>query len=1350
MTSRGNKVTQTKMTLDEKIADWGSKLIDLSMSNKLLNYRMTKSATIIINGSEMKDIFNGLVLDRKTLSLHCEKFRDEFREDPSGGRECDLSNNVTVLNGREVPSTLNPNTEKVLRNLRSKSNLIRRERGVDALFVTFGTLNWKDEKDEVHMAPLLLAPVKLSRKGMISSYTIEVIGEEIVLNPALALKVRKEMNTDLPPLPDDLEGFSILDYLNSLAAILMKRNGWVVQIGKPLLGLFMFSKVVIYKDLRSNTDAIRQHPLLRALAGDLSRVPPEGTAPAGGELDPITTYQILEADSSQQEAVEAVKRGENLVLIGPPGTGKSQTIANIIAESLAKGKSVLFVAEKMAALEVVKRRLDSCGLGEFCLEMHSSNPTKQDVLESMLRPLEMVDHRTEGQDEFKLNHLRTVREELNAYVAMLHSPQGPMEMSAHHAYGELASLHDYPQIVFDLPGTLTFTRERMDSAEHAIQRLISSRSVLVEREIHPWRDCDLKNLGPAEQAELIVRLEDVFKEIEKLLAISSAFCPKAGMEVPKSLDSMRKFSALLSVAGGSPLPPRNWFAKGEAERLLDIAMKLLTATDESNTNEAYILTRYKKEFLDFDGTAYADRFEKQYTSFLRIFRTSYRIDMKAINMLSTTGKVGFKDARRDVLALRKYQRAKTLLADVEKNGVEWFGRYNGDMGKDVGPVISALRWTKSFMDMPGYDGSWVKVVAEGTELREDVVGNGPTALRAMKDLDLALGSARNLFVDNLRAFDGSSEMIRLRTFAKGHVDAKARLAEWVEFRETEAMLRAEGLGSLYEEVLKRQPALSDLKPMFRKRFFQLWLQELHAKEQALGRFNSSEHMDRISKYKQLDKDSREISKARLRKLLFDKIKNNRMNADERWRQEEGYLIGLKGSKKRPAVREMIARSPTVLGVAKPCFMMSPISVSQFLPPPEKVQFDVVIFDEASQIVPEDAICCILRGKQLVVVGDNRQLPPTRFFDRISETDDEDELEDLESILDECGTIGLKQRMLLWHYRSRQESLISFSNRHLYGGKLITTPSAEPSRPGEGIELIHVKDGVYDRGGRRDNRIEAAIVADTVIDQYLAYPEMSLGVVAFSVAQQDAVLDVLEYKVKAMSRDRPELANLFDDEGSEPFFVKNLENVQGDERDVMIFSVGYGKDGNGTMTLNFGPLNQEGGARRLNVAITRARRSVKVVSSIMSRDIQVGQNGPLGVVLLRDYLDHAESKGGRVAMTPQEIALSKSMLEGSIASALTARGHQVARNVGSSSIRVDVAVMDPAQKGRYLIGVLCDGTSYTAGRNARDREIVREGVLKNLGWNTIRVWSRDWALDRERTLDRIEEAVKVAIKRQADK
>jgi len=1336
-------MTPPGTTMEQKIADWESKLIDLSLSNRLINYKMTKSSTIILGGPDLKRIFKDVALDRKTLSLICEKTRDDFEEEPSGGRECTLFNSVMLSDNAGTPSTLNPNTEKALRNLRSRSNLVRRESGIESLYITFGTVDWKDEKSESHLAPLVFVPVKLSRKGLMAPYTVQAVGEEVVLNPALVLKIKKEMDVDLPPVPEDLDGFDLPFYLNTLATILTKRNGWTVKIEAPMLGLFMFAKVVIYQDMKASADPIRRHPFLRAMSGDISELPAIKDAAANAELDPAITYHILEMDSSQEDAAEAVKRGESLVLIGPPGTGKSQTIANIIAESLAGGKTVLFVAEKMAALDVVKRRLASCGLDDFCLELHSGSPIKQEVLDSILRPLEMTEQRTEGLDEFKLNQLKTVRDDLISYAAALHAPRGEMNISAYEAYGELASLNDHAQLVFDVPGALSFSRERMDRADDLIQRMIASKQVLMERDAHPWRDCDLRDLGPAEQADLIVRLEDIQREVDKLLDISSEFCKKMEMTEPKTVDSMRRFSTLMSIAGGSPLPPRNWFSKGEAGRLLDIAMKLLTARNDARSSEAFLLTRYKKEFLDFDGVAYAERFEKEYKSFLRIFNSNYRKDMQAIRSMLMAGRVGFKEAKRDVISLKKYRKANALLADVEKDGKEWFGRFYEDIDKDSGPMISALRWTKTFQDMPGYDDLWVKAVAEDTELRDDVVRNGPAAAKAMKDLDLALDSARGLFVNKLSDVDSSIDLKKLRNFASAHIKAKAKLAEWVELTRTERALKAEGLGPLYDEVLKRQPVLSDLKPMFRKRLFQLWLQELHSKEPMLDRFNSSEHMEKVERYRQLDKDSREIAKARLRKLLFERLRSKRMNADERWRKEEGYLLGLKGRKKLPPVRDVIANCPTVLSTVKPCFMMSPISASQFLPVPNgPPQFDLVIFDEASQIVPEDAICCIARGRQLVVVGDNKQLPPTRFFDKIAEEDDEG-LEDLESILDECGTIGLKQKMLLWHYRSRQESLISFSNAHLYGGKLITTPSAEPSKEGEGIEMVHVKNGVYDRGGKRNNSIEAGVVADVVIAQYLNHPDMSLGVVAFSQAQQEEVLDKLDYKLKTASIDKPELAHLLDDDGPEPFFVKNLENVQGDERDVMIFSVGYGKDEKGTMTLNFGPLNQEGGARRLNVAITRARQCVKVVSSIRSGDIQVGENGPLGVVLLKEYLAHAEAKGGRVAMTQRELDLTRSKLESSLSAALTERGYHVVRNIGASSVRVDIAVMNPEKRGSFALGILCDGTSYTAGRNARDREIVRENVLKNLGWRTVRVWSRDFALDRERTMDRVAEAIEAA-------
>jgi superfamily I DNA and/or RNA helicase/very-short-patch-repair endonuclease len=416
-------------------------------------------------------------------------------------------------------------------------------------------------------------------------------------------------------------------------------------------------------------------------------------------------------------------------------------------------------------------------------------------------------------------------------------------------------------------------------------------------------------------------------------------------------------------------------------------------------------------------------------------------------------------------------------------------------------------------------------------------------------------------------------------------------------------------------------------------------------------------------------------------------------------------------------------------------MMSPLSACQFIDP-KKVHFDVVIFDEASQICPEDAIGSVMRGKQLVVVGDSKQLPPTRFFERI-EGDEDGGVEDLESILDECATIGMPQKMLLWHYRSRNESLIAFSNAYYYDNRLYTFPSADLPGPTSGIEFVHVHDGVYDRGGKRENKMEAKKVADLVFEQFKSHPEMSLGVVAFSEEQQLAILEVIEY----MKKLKPEFQQYFDEGQEESFFVKNLENVQGDERDVMFFSVGYGKDQEGRLVMNFGPLNMEGGHRRLNVAITRARRHVKLISSMEPEEIDPNSSSK-GVLLLRRYMEFARSRGERSALgcdTRHEDEGDRP-LEDSIFNALTKMGLTLHRSVGCSGYRLDMAVMDPEKNQKHILGIESDGLNYASGHTARDRERLRVEVLQGLGWNMHRIWSRDWVEDRNRELRKIEALV----------
>ncbi|WP_375232255.1 AAA domain-containing protein, partial [Mesotoga sp. TolDC] len=350
------------------------------------------------------------------------------------------------------------------------------------------------------------------------------------------------------------------------------------------------------------------------------------------------------------------------------------------------------------------------------------------------------------------------------------------------------------------------------------------------------------------------------------------------------------------------------------------------------------------------------------------------------------------------------------------------------------------------------------------------------------------------------------------------------------------------------------------------------------------------------------------------------------------------------------------------------------------------------------------------------------------------TDEENDLESLESILDECSTAGLPEKKLLWHYRSRHESLIAFSNYHFYMNRLSTFPSSSFNGLDSGICFEHVSNGVYDRAKSRKNIEEARKVAEMVMSHARTKPGVSLGVVAFSEAQQTAILDRIE---ELRSQDQS-VEDFFGEDKLEPFFVKNLENVQGDERDEMIFSIGYGRDASGKLTMNFGPLNKSGGERRLNVAITRAKKKVTVVSSIKGGDISVEIQTP-GVRALREYLNYAEQGGSKEFLlreTENTGGEFESPFETEVYEELTARGFNVHKQVGCSGYRIDLAIVDNEHPGRYIAGIECDGAMYHSARTARDRDRLRQQVLEKLGWKIIRIWSRDWIFDRNSEMVRV--------------
>jgi very-short-patch-repair endonuclease len=452
-------------------------------------------------------------------------------------------------------------------------------------------------------------------------------------------------------------------------------------------------------------------------------------------------------------------------------------------------------------------------------------------------------------------------------------------------------------------------------------------------------------------------------------------------------------------------------------------------------------------------------------------------------------------------------------------------------------------------------------------------------------------------------------------------------------------------------------------------------------------------------------------------------------------------------KRHLPMRKLLQEAGHALQAIKPVFMMSPISIAQFLAP-GTLEFDLLVMDEASQVTPEDALGAIARAKQIVVVGDSKQLPPTRFFTKMlgdeafSEDDEITNTGDVESVLKLCESKGLPQRMLRWHYRSRHQSLIAVSNREFYGNELCVIPSPESVSSDYGLRFRFIGDGVFDRGGKASNQLEARAIAQAVIEHARQFPEKSLGVGTFSVAQRDAVLNELELMRRANSNlEKFFTSGKVESGKSEPFFVKNLENIQGDERDVIFISVGYGKDQSGFMAMNFGPLSVEGGERRLNVLITRARERCEVFSSITADDIDTERAKAVGSKALKNFLRYAKT-GVLDSQSPESPGFD-SEFERQVCAALRLHGYEVHNQVGTAGFLIDLAVVDRERPGRYLLGIECDGATYHSARWARDRDRLREQVLKDRGWIIHRIWSTDWFQRPKeqltRTLTAIEQA-----------
>lgn len=1246
---------EATQAIEKKLEYWISRLLDLSRRNRLLYFKTTASSTAEIIHPLPLDLFDRLVVRGQKLSF---PLPEEIDEEDSDEDEPPVKKTTFSNNEIGTPHSRKRLT-RILYNLRNRSRSAREEQGINVLFLAFGMLRWQDShQGDLVDAPLILVPVELDREAPGQPYYLSMLEDDIVVNPTLREVLRKYYRLQLPDITDEIDSQGLERYWKQVEHTTRSQPQWQV-VDKIVLSIFNYQKQMIVADLIQNRGRLLSNPLIRAMgipgymlpANDLDLI-------SANELDdrvlPSSTFQILDADSSQQEAIQAAKAGLSFVLQGPPGTGKSQTIANIIAEFLSARKRVLFVSAKMAALEVVQSRLDNVGLGDFCLQVHSHKRNKKEVVTELGHSLESIVETTPPKLQSKLSTLTGVRQKLNDYVRALHKPRFKLGISAFQAYGQLARLLDAPKTSFSLYNLDTLTDEVFRSQTDIIALLSTYPQVIDDYRNHPWYGCRITELTLQQRDEIENTLVSLAQNISIFLQNVEYLARAYSIFIPRTLQE-------------------GW--------------------DLIRTAYAY-----KPDVLNAPIDDLRKRYVNSYQSPFRYLRPQYWKDSGILRDLS------HRQERPD---------PRKTLEDLEFAGrIQRRRLANPNLSIDNSLKVSQSK----LVDLQNL-GKKIKSDLEFLA-KQYHEGQQPQVLMNLMD----------------------SKLDDISTWSKEKSSQVTSLQDWANFHKITMREKDLGLSPFISKAIDPGLKAEVWSNAFLRQFYILLVDAMVHSDLALTNFRGESHKLLIDQFQELDAEQIKLARHQIRA----RISQSKPQADwMRTASSEESLLRREINKKRrlKPLRRIFAEIPELILTLRPCLMMSPLTVSQLLDP-ELYDFDLVVFDEASQIYPEEAAGAIIRARQAIIVGDRHQLPPTSFFE-VLETeegfDDEDYPEDFESILNESDAAGLPNQMLLWHYRSRDESLIAFSNYHFYNSRLLTFPAAIKDTNKTGIEFQYVGDGIYERGkGARINKVEGRKVVELILKHCQENPAESLGVVTFSQAQRDFIQMELDRVIK----NDPTLQVYFKENGLEPFFVKNLELVQGDERDVMIISVGYGFDETGKFLLNFGPLNREGGERRLNVAVTRARNRVKLVASIQPEDIDLSRTNSRGVRLLRSYMgiarDGVKALFADISVDPE--ADFDSPFEASVYEALSERGIRLQKQVGVSNYRIDLAVIDPDQPGRYLLGIECDGAMYHAAATARDRDRLRQHVLEGLGWRIHRIWSRDWIENREREIEKILKAI----------
>ncbi len=1223
-----------------------------------------------------------------------------------GGKESPLSYEKDLLvleekNGILRTPVSSRETDALAAKLCRRNKEAVEETGAKILFLAYGFLTY-GAGEETRRAPVVLVPAELHKAKGKEGFALSATGERFI-NLTLVEFLNREYHVDLRGIENT--ALSVREILGVFRRETACMAGWEVT-EECYLSSFFFQRFLMWNDLKEHFSAFRKNRVVEALlTGKMQYDPPVSA------IDPDKAEDLLlplPSDASQRAALQLSESGKSFVLQGPPGTGKSQTITNMIALALQRGKSVLFVAEKNAAIAVVRRRLDEIGIGDFCLEL-SSRTDEGETFRRFERLLGdefdcSVQESSAFCEEYK-NAGKELRENRNALFE-----KRKLSLSVHSAIAGYLQRKNYPDVL-KIDGGFY---ETLDEQKLALNRELILSAATAAKECggvynSPFENVNLKEYSPAVRDRAVFAGRALLGETAHFKCFLSLILDFFKQKISSFTEE--KANALCGIVRGlltekyaffRDVSAEEFFAFRSANLRLDGEMAFyrkhfdLLVNPESDLDEL-------KEWLAVGG--------RENRAVIGIKK---RLARAALHPLSEKdmpryigAAVGIYEARKQILACR-LSACFTDRGRISEKKREAFLAPLKELSSVCASVFSEWSPERFF---------------EGCIRAE----NGAAAPLFEGFLAAAKGffKAKETYISATRAkrerMKGEDILDYCSAKASALLDNADFLGGRCAYKAAEEKLCLQGMKFVGEALENGSLSPADALGGFEKSLLEYFLSENISADPRLARMTSGAEESAAEKFTLLHAKETEFARKRLISSLAERLPES-----GELREERALLFRLSKSAKRGRLRSLLLNASALVKRLCPCILMSPDAAAQYLKA-DAGEYDLVIFDEASQMTTAEAIPALARAKQAVIVGDNRQLPPTSFF-RTAFSGEEEEEETLESVLDEALAAGFEERSLLWHYRSRHESLIAFSNATYYENRLNTFPS--PVAAESRVTLRNVG-GVYDRGNTKRNRKEAEALVREVVERLhdKERGKSSIGVVTFSEVQREEIEKILAREITKHSLEEAAYG------GREPLFVKNLENVQGDERDVILFSVCYGRDGEGKLSYNFGALNRAGGWRRLNVACSRAREEMIVFSSISASEIDQNRTSSKGVRGLKAFLEFAEKGRAAVALPARE---GESGGIGTyLAEELRAYGYECRAGVGAGNFKIEVAVLDPNDKSRYILGILSDGAKNSS---AADRAALLPAMLKRGGWNLLSVSEVAYFNNPKREIKRIKDCL----------